>query len=767
MKQGLTLDALAGQVYIVAVNEAKLSSHEFVTPEHFLYGMLLFELGSRLVDGGGGNVAKIGEDLNAYFEGYGFGPKVEHPIESLEFVALMEGAIEFALSMKKSEVGLDDILVAMLDLKDNFAARIMKKHGVHFVKIINFLNGVDLAEAAKKRGGLNSKMPKKQAAHAGVEENAPETKPLEKFAVNMVDAADNGQYGPLIGREAELEEIVLLLCRRTKNNPVLVGDSGVGKTAIVEGLAARIAAGHVPAALANSNIYHIDMSVVLAGTRYRGDFEDRLLGILEAASAEKGAIIYVDDIHTVIGTGAVAGGAIDASSMIKPYLNKNRLRFIGTTTFEDYKKFFERNPALMRRFQKVDINEPSKQETMEILEGLIEEYEEHHGVKYTHESLEAAIDLTSKYVHATRLPDKAIDVLDHSGAQVAYKYKSKRGRPYINPEDIEQAVSMMTKIPESSISADERLGLVNLENQLKEHVFGQDAAISAVVSSIKSSRLGLNDPEKPMTSLLFVGPTGVGKTEIARTLANVLNIKLLRFDMSEYGEQHSTARLVGSPPGYIGHGEGGLLTDAVRKTPHAVLLLDEIEKAHPSILNMLLQVMDYGRLTDSQGKNADFRNIVLIMTSNAGASSLGRKMIGFDDKADPGALKTQIDKIFSPEFRNRLNKIVQFNALTRPMALKIARKAVETLSGRMKERGVKIRADDAALAFIADKGFSAEYGAREIIRVVEGQVKDEIVEYMLSGDSPDFIQLTISDEQLAIKTPVAVRVVQREDELVE
>ncbi|MCL2168708.1 MAG: AAA family ATPase [Defluviitaleaceae bacterium] len=764
MKITLKMDDLARQVYVVAENEAKLNDHETLTPEHYLYAILLFDAGAHLVVGSGGDIVRLSQDLVSYFEGYRLREVMEVSSASNEFEILLAGAASFALLSDKIDVGIEDILVAMLDLEDSFAASVLKKHGVHFLKIISFLFNIPYETPYKPKAKSIDhpqpipleeilKQPDKVSAEGDKQE--PKGNPLETYAVSMVDRAMEQGYDPLIGRHAELEDIMLLLCRRTKNNPVLVGDSGVGKTAIVEGLASRIAAGSVPPGLVSASIYHIDMGMLLAGTKYRGEFEDRLISILEAACEERHAIIYIDDIHTVIGTGSSSGNSIDAASLIKPYLGNDRLRFIGTTTFEDYKKYFERNPAIVRRFQKVDIHEPSREETMEILLGVAPKYEEHHGVKYTAEALEAAIDLTAKYVHHIRLPDKAIDALDHSGAYVAYKrLKLRRGRPYINPEDIEKAVSLMTKIPETSISADERQGLINLEARLKEQVFGQDDAIRSVVTSIKSSRLGLNDPEKPVASLLFVGATGVGKTEIARTLANTLNIQLSRFDMSEYQEPASTARLLGAAPGYVGHGDGGLLTDAVRKHPHAVLLLDEIEKAHPSILNVLLQVMDYGKLTDTQGKTADFRNIILIMTSNAGAADAARKRIGFEDKTDHTAMKTQVDKHFPPEFRNRLNKIVQFNPMSRDMALGVAKKALGVLESRLADKGITIQADEDALAHIAKQGFSTEYGAREIIRMVEGQVKDDIVECILKGLTSNIIQLSIVNEQLSIRQPL-------------
>ncbi|MCL2350493.1 MAG: AAA family ATPase [Defluviitaleaceae bacterium] len=756
MKHGLQLDSLAGQAYIVAINEARLGSHALVLPEHFLYAMLMFDYGRYLVRGAGGTVNKISNDLDGFFGGLKvLAHPSEAPKESIEFLELMDLAIRNAEAFSKQEVGLEDVLLAILAIGDNYSYHTLSKNGAELMTFMKFMNSDE--EQKNRMAGDDEKTSEKFASGfcdceecaemaEDVQKNQKEVIDyLERFAVNMVEEAKAGAYDPLVGRASELDDIILLLCRRVKNNPVLVGDSGVGKTAIIEGLAARIAAGDVPQAIKNSNIYHMDMSALLAGTKYRGDFEDRLLNILKAAEAEQNAIICIDDIHAAVGAGATSSGALDAAGIIKPFLTRSSLRFIGTTTFEDYKKYFEKNASLTRRFHKVDILEPSAQEAIEIVTGSIQKFEEYHDVKYTKNAIEAAVNLTKKYIHNMRLPDKALDVIDHSGAYVANCEQEQ----YVGTTDIERAVAKMAKIPENNISADERESLATLKEKLSKEIFDQDTAIDSVVSAIKAARLGLNNPEKPVASLLFVGPTGVGKTEIARTLAATLNIELHRFDMSEYGEQHSVARLIGSPPGYIGHSEGGLLTDAVRKTPNAVLLLDEIEKAHPSILNMMLQVMDYGRLTDTQGKNADFRNIILIMTSNAGAKDLGRKMIGFDDKADPTVIQAQVNKTFAPEFRNRLNKIIQFNPISKQMAHKVAQKALDVFAARLSEKGVTIHATGEALSHIAKKGFSTEYGAREIIRVVEGEIKDQIVDAMLLGNnSPKHINLILENNTI-------------------
>ncbi|MCL2236044.1 MAG: ATP-dependent Clp protease ATP-binding subunit [Defluviitaleaceae bacterium] len=746
MKIGLELDDLAGQMYTVAMNEARLGNHAFLTPEHFLYAVLMFDVGRSVVSHGGlVSVPSMVADLNRYLDGFGKLEKVSHfPLESPEFVEMIEYAIESAIHYGKDEIELSDLLSAMFYLTESFASRLMLKHGSEpglvYAAYEDFKSGRTIGEEV-----IFPDMG--HGFHTGQEEK-PAVDFLARYATDMVEKARNGEYDELVGRRAVLDELVLLLSRRNKHNPVLVGDSGVGKTAIVEGLATRIVDKEVPTRLANSNIYHIDMGVMVAGTKFRGEFEERLIGTLEAAAEKKNAIVYLDDIHTMVGAGASSGGPLDAGSLIKPFLNRGDLRFIGTTTYDDYKKHFEKSASLTRRFQKIDIAEPTIGETIAILHGLADTFEAYHDVEYSYEALEAAAKLTAKYIHDARLPDKAIDAIDQAGASAANADLDR----FVGIDEIEQAVATMAKIPETAISADERLSLATLKERLEATVFGQSDAIDALVSAITASRLGLNDPEKPVASLLFVGPTGVGKTEIARTLAEQMNMPLTRFDMSEYQEQHAVSRLIGSPAGYVGHEDGGALTDAIRKTPATVLLLDEIEKAHPSILNVLLQAMDYGKMTDSKGKQADFRNVVLIMTSNAGAREASRTTIGFDSKQDATAVKSTVNKTFSPEFRNRLTKIIQFNSITEDMASKIAVKAVRMLENRLASRGVSITPNQSALDFIAKRGFSAEYGVREIIRLVESTVKEQIAKALLASPAKAKTSLTITveDDEIAI-----------------
>jgi len=753
MKESMKLNALAGQVYTVALNEARLGGHALITPSHFLYAMLLFDEGRRLVRGAGGIVSKISNDINIFLEKLGSGKSPEQPSESMEFVDFMNMAEKFAKDELKKEIGLDDALLAMLGMDYTFTQTILNKHGASFDKFDKFLALEEdmFSSGDSDKDGCPPNCNCKGMEQSREVQESMQKKPvdyLKTYATDMIEKARQGEYDVLIGREDVLKEILLLLSRRGKNNPVLVGDGGVGKTAVLEGLAQRIAAGEVPKKLQKAKLYHLDMGVLIAGTKYRGDFEDRLIGAMEAAKNQEGAIICIDEIHTIVGAGTSQGSALDASSILKPYLGRGELRFIGTTTFEDYKKHIEKSPALLRRFHKIDIDEPTADEAIEILKGTVVNFTKHHKVIYSEDAIEAAVRLTHKYVKTAKLPDKALDVLDIAGAAVAAV--EMFSFPTVSVADIERAVAKLAKIPETDVSSNEVQKLSELEERVKRVVFGQDEAVAAVAKAIKAARIGLNDAQKPIASLLFVGPTGVGKTEIARTFADVLGMKLIRFDMSEYQESHTTSRLVGAAPGYIGHDEGGLLVDAVRKNPSAILLLDEIEKAHPNILNVLLQAMDYGVLTDAQGKKADFRNVIIVMTSNAGAAIADRNIIGFGDKKDTTAIMAQVEKTFSPEFRNRLTKIVKFNPITPDIAVRIAKKAVGILQERVLERGLSIETKQDVFEHIAKANFSATYGAREIIRYVEGELKDQIVDAVIDGGGNLTIEILLADGEVKV-----------------
>jgi ATP-dependent Clp protease ATP-binding subunit ClpA len=721
----MKLDSLTSQIYLVAMNEAKIQNHEFVMPEHVLYAISMFDDGRDILVSSGGNSTAIKADLQRYFEDYA--EKREDfsamPWESVRFTQLFENADIQAENAGKQEVTIGELLCSLIDIPESFAAYIMKKNGVERLAMLKYISH-DYKERLAARN--SSQSPVTDNA-----EKEKHTELLKAYAVNLTELAKKGKIDNLIGREDELARAELILCRRKKNNLLFVGDAGVGKTTVVEGLARKIVRGDVAEDLKDAQIFEIDMAKIVAGTKYRGDFEERLINVLTAAEKIKNAIVYFDEMHNIVGMGAVSGGALDASGILKPYFVRGDLRFIGATTFEEYKKHIEKDSALTRRFQKVDIEEPNLQYAVRIINGVKDSYEKFHGVTIASSVAAAACELSAKYINDRKLPDKAIDVIDE--AMTAVKI---RGGKSVTKADIEKVVSRTANVPEENVSEAENSKLKSLAETLKKSVFGQDKAVEIVRNAVVAARSGLNNPEKPTASLLFVGPTGVGKTEIAKRLAAALGVKLIRFDMSEYQEQHSVARLIGSPPGYVGFENGGLLTDSVRRTPNCVLLLDEIEKAHPDIFNVLLQAMDYGTLTDNAGKKADFRNVIIIMTSNAGAREAGKKAIGFDENITTAidAVQKAVEKIFPPEFRNRLDEIVPFNPVNAEMAEKISGKAISELAEKASAKGVSVIVSDEAVKFIATKGLSKTYGAREIIRVVDKEIKKQLADAMLFSE---------------------------------
>ncbi len=720
-------------VLIAAFNEAKNREHEYLTPEHLLYAMLFSPESLEIIESCGADTEVLKNNLTQHFTEKI--PKIRNrePVISEQFHNIMERAFLHSASAQKDNLDIGDVLVSIFDEEESFASFFLLSQGITRLDILNYIShGISLIPDRTHEAGTDYGT----QAGAGTTAESGKKSFLEIFTTELVSKARLGEMDPFIGREDILERTVQVLCRRLKNNPIHVGEPGVGKTAITEGLAQRIAAGTVPKPLIGAKVYLLDMGGLIAGTRYRGDFEERLKRVLAELGKMENVILFIDEIHTIVGAGAVSGGSMDASNILKPVLASGRMRCIGSTTFDEYRKHFEKDRALSRRFQKIDISEPTIDETRNILIGLKERYEKHHDVVYDDDAILAAAELSAKFINDRHLPDKAIDVIDEAGAYARMNRPDNlAGKVTISREAIEKVVSKIARIPERSVSSSEAFKLKNLENDLKAQIFGQDNAIEAVVSAIKRSRAGFSSSDRPVANLLFVGPTGVGKTELARQLAASLGVTIHRFDMSEYQEKHTVARLVGAPPGYVGYEEGGLLTEAIRKTPYAVLLLDEIEKAHQDIFNTLLQVMDYATLTDNAGKKADFRNVVLIMTSNAGAREIGKKKVGFthDETAGNRVVAEAVNRIFSPEFRNRLDGVISFNGLDIGITELIVRKEIGIFLKQLQERNVSGEVTDSAYFHLAQKGFSTEFGARQIARLVQDEVKSFFVDQVLFG----------------------------------
>jgi len=711
-----------------AVREAKKRRHEYVCIEHVLYAILHDRTGMDIIENCGGDVDKLKNELEKFFA-----DRVESIPEASEFVLqqtigfqrMIQRAVTHVRSAEKGEVTVGDILASMFQEKDSHAVYFLQTEGITRLDVLNYISH-DMPKISFREGEGGF-------ARTEREEKKKKSDPLEAFTVDLVRASAEGKLDPLIGREMEMERTMQVLCRRRKNNPVFVGDPGVGKTAMAEGLAQKIEQGDVPDLLKDMRIYALDLGGLLAGTKFRGDFEQRLKGVIKALQKKKDAILFIDEIHTIVGAGATSSGSMDASNILKPVLSTGEMRCIGSTTFEEYRNHFEKDRALSRRFEKIEIGEPPAGEAVQILKGLRSRYEDHHGIRYTDTALKSAVDLSAKFLNDRFLPDKAIDVIDEAGAHI--RISGSVRRTTIHPSDIEKIVAKMARIPARNISVSDRSKLEHLEKRIKAVVFGQDPAIASLVTAIKRSRAGLGVPEHPIGSFLFTGPTGVGKTEVSRQVAGVLGVNFMRFDMSEYMEKHAVARLIGAPPGYIGFDQGGLLTDGVRKNPYSVLLLDEIEKAHPDIFNILLQVMDHATLTDNTGRKADFRNVILIMTSNAGAREMSTHTIGFGGKQyDPESKgKEAIEKFFSPEFRNRLDSVITFSSLTPEIMEMVVDKFIGELNGQLAPRKVRVTLTPAARTYLAKKGHDPRYGARPLSRVIQVEIKDKLADDILFG----------------------------------
>lgn len=729
-----------------AVREAKKRRHEYVSVEHVLFAILHDGTGMEIVEKCGGNIEEMKLDLESFFN-----EKMEIIPEESEYVLqqtigfqrVIQRAVNHVRSAEKQEVAVSDILASILLEKESHAAYFLEDQGISRLDVLNVISHDVLPSLPEEGGGGFSKTEKKKKQK--------KSSPLESYTIDLIDRAAKGKLDPLIGRESELERTMQVLCRRRKNNPVFVGDPGVGKTAMAEGLAQKIWDAKVPDILKNVRIYSLDLGGMLAGSKFRGDFEQRLKGVVQELKKKKDAILFIDEIHTIVGAGATSSGSMDASNILKPFLSTGELRCIGSTTYEEYKNHLEKDRALSRRFEKIDIMEPPLKETVKILKGLRSRYEDHHGIVYTDAALKAACELSFKYLNDRYLPDKAIDVIDEAGAFVRLSGSSRRKK--IHPSDIEKIVAKMARIPAVSVSTPDKTKLGMLNRSLKKQVFGQDDAIEALVTAIKRSRAGLGIPERPVGSFLFTGPTGVGKTEVAKQVALSLGIEFIRFDMSEYMEKHAVARLIGAPPGYIGFDQGGLLTDGIRKHPYSVLLLDEIEKAHQDLFNILLQVLDHATLTDNNGKKADFRNVIIMMTSNAGTREIASQTIGFGDpKIDStGKGKKAIERFFSPEFRNRLDGIITFNSLDLSIMKKIVDKFMNEFKEQLILKKVEIKYSEETRTWLAKKGHDTSYGARPLARVLQTDIKDVLADEILFGklEKGGKVSLDIKDDKIA------------------
>lgn len=747
MKVSDAVQEVLGTAYLTA----RERHHEYITPEHLLYALSTYESIQFVLTECRVSVTELRKQIEKYFTDYvPVMDKNHEPEQTVGFHGVVERAVVHTEAAQKEYLELTDLLVSIYDEYETFSRYFLSNQGMTKYRLLEVISHgipshmhpydedeytmIDDDDAEEESGGKEQKTsepaPSEKKSRKGQEA-------LQRFTRNLTEAARKDHLDPLIGRREIIERTLRVLCKRTKNNPILVGDPGVGKTALAGGIAMRVIHGKVPQAIRNMEVYELDMGSLLAGTKYRGDFEERLKLVIQELQATK-SILFIDEIHTIIGAGSVSGGALDGSNLLKPALADGSLRCIGSTTSDEYKKIFSKDGALSRRFQRIDVPETTDKETLSILRGLQERFERYHRVSYSESALKSAVELSMKYLHERRLPDKAIDVIDEAGAFIQMKkagVKRLVRTPRVDTKTIEKIVASMAKVPVTKVTRTETQKLQVLDEEIRSQLFGQDKAVEAVASSIKRSRAGFSKPQKPVASFLFVGPTGVGKTELCIQLSRVLEIPLIRFDMSEYQEKHTVSRLVGAPPGYVGYDEGGLLTDAVIKQPHAVLLLDEIEKAHQDIYNILLQVFDYATLTDNMGRKADFRNVIIVMTSNAGARDLGKRMIGFiEDTVGSSAVGAAVERFFSPEFRNRLDNIITFNHLGKTEILSIVDKEIREFSQMLSKRRVELKVSDEAREWYAVNGFSQEFGARNIARIIQETLKDVLVDRILFGD---------------------------------
>ncbi|MBK7002265.1 MAG: ATP-dependent Clp protease ATP-binding subunit ClpA [Rhodoferax sp.] len=741
----------------MAFVEARQQRHEFITVEHLLLALLDNPSAAEVLRACSANIDDLRKSLSTFIKDNT--PQVAGVDEvdtqpTLGFQRVIQRAIMHVQSTGsgKKEVTGANVLVAIFGEKDSHAVYYLHQQGVTRLDVVNFI-----AHGIKKSDQQESAKVNENAADSeegAAAEKGEKASPLEQFTQNLNQLAKDGKIDPLIGREYEVERVIQILCRRRKNNPLLVGEAGVGKTAVAEGLAWRIVQGQVPEILAEATVYSLDMGALLAGTKYRGDFEQRLKGVLKSLKDKPNAILFIDEIHTLIGAGAASGGTLDASNLLKPGLSSGALKCIGATTFTEYRGIFEKDAALSRRFQKIDVVEPSIEQTVDILKGLKSRFEDHHNVKYAVAALQAAAELSAKYINDRHLPDKAIDVIDEAGAAQRILPVSKR-KKVINKAEVEEIVAKIARIPAANVSNDDRSKLKTLERDLRNVVFGQDKALDVLTSAVKMARSGIGKGDKPIGSFLFSGPTGVGKTESARQLAYIMGVDLIRFDMSEYMEQHAVSRLIGAPPGYVGFDQGGLLTEAITKKPHCVLLLDEIEKAHPAIFNVLLQVMDHGTLTDNNGRKADFRNVIIIMTTNAGAETMNRASIGFTNPREAGDEAADIKRMFTPEFRNRLDAIVSFKSLDQNVILRVVDKFLLQLEAQLADKKVEVTFTDKLRQHLAKKGFDPLMGARPMQRLIQDTIRRALADELLFGRLTDGGRLTVDlDDKDETKTEV-------------